>query len=230
MSSRRIPTDPQLLLAHIDDRDARVRRDAVQALGLLGDLRAVTKIRVLLKDPVKDVRIEAALALIRLGEDGLYSNLLSALKHPTRQIVIGAALTLGRLGDRRATQHLVDAFKTNDQEIGAAVAWALGQCRDSFALPWLMAAVEHDFACAKACEALGNIGDEKAQGVLSRALESTCEDVRAYAARALSLLRFDKTEMAVPKVVFALERLLKDTSRKVRLCAALSLHKLRGMP
>lgn len=214
------------LLAHVVDVDVKVRADAAEALGYLGDLEGVKALRVLLKDRAKEVRIQAALGLIRLGEEGLFLHVLSALKHPMRRIVVGAALTLGRLADRRATPDLVEAFKTTDKEVGAAVAWALGQCGDAYALPWLMAAVDHNFVPAKACEALGKIGDEQAHPALERALSSSNEEVRAYAAKALSSLCFIQGKNVLPALASQLERLLQDTSRKVRLCASLALHRL----
>lgn len=223
-----------LLLERLGDRDPAIRHDAAEALGSLGDTRALTPLRALLRDPEGGVRTAAAVALIRVGDQQLFPEVVKALRHEDPQVVIGAAVALGYLADRRVVPNLVEAFKTDNVEVGAAVAWALGQCKDAAALPWLITAVEQGFAVANACEALGRIGDARAQGALLRALDHNADDVRAYAARALGLLQYAQAAggrgqlglMAQGKALPKLRRLLTDRSRKVRLCAAIALYEL----
>ena len=214
------------LLLYLEHPDASMRSDAVEILGCQRETKAIPLIHPLLKDPEKQVRIQVAIALIRMGEEPLLQDLLANLRHPDRQVVIGAALTLGRLEDARATIELAKAFATDDPEVGAAVAWALGQCKDVFALPLLISAVKHHFVPANACEALGKIGDERALNILLDALTFQDDNVRAYAARALSLLKFQSHPDQNEAVVVALRSLLQDGSRKVRMCAAISLYQL----
>lgn len=222
------------LLRRLEDGDAEVRSDAAEALGIVGDTRALSPLRTKLKDPDGEVRTNAAVALIRIGDEQLFPEVVKSLRHEDPRVVIGAAVALGRLADRRVVPNLVEAFKTENPEVGAAVAWALGQCGDPAALPWLITAVDQGFATANACEALGRIGDPRAQPALLKALGSAADDVRAYAARALGLLKHDgdksgKTRaslMSENKAVPALKQLLKDRSRKVRLCAAIALYEL----
>lgn len=221
------------VLAHLADPDPAVRTDAAEALGVVGDTRALGPLRERLTDDDHEVRTAAAVALIRIGDAQLFPEVVRSLRHEDPRVVIGAAVALGRLGDKRVVPNLVEAFKTEDAEVGAAVAWALGQCGDPAALPWLITAVEQGFAVANACEALGRIGDPRAQPALLEALEYASDDVRAYAARALGLLQHGDTAgsrraglMSENKPVLALKGLLKDRSRKVRLCAAISLYEL----
>jgi HEAT repeat protein len=150
-------------------------------------------------------------------------------------VVIGAAVALGRIADRRVVPNLVEAFKTDNTDVGSAIAWALGQCGDPAALPWLITAVEQNFAAPNACEALGRIGDPKAAPALVKALGSPNDDTRAYAARALGMLRHSGSggamgarmgQLAANQVVPALKRSLKDRSKKVRLCASIALYEL----
>jgi len=216
------------LLGYLKHPDASVRIDALEILGLKKEKKAISLMRSLLKDSNKDVCIQAALALIRMGDENLFNDLLASLFHADAQIVIGAALTLGKLKDRRATKALLQAFSTHDPNIGAAIAWALGQCKDVMALPWLIAAVKHDFVSANACEALGQIEHIGALEALVEALTHESEDVRAYSARALSLLKFEQDIEKKKQVVLLLRSLLQDKSRKVKLCAAVSLYRLEG--
>ncbi len=218
------------LLTRIVDDDPDARADAAEALGHLKDKRASKPLRGLLADPDGEVRTNAAVALIRIGDEQLFPEVVKALRHPDPRVIIGAAVALGRLADRRVVPNLVEAFKTENVEVGAAVAWALGQCGDAAALPWLITAVDQGFAVANACEALGRIADARAQGALLTALASSSDEVRAYAARALGQLRFaaheDDGVLLDARMVPALKGSLKDRSRKVRLCAAISLYEL----
>ncbi|MBL93091.1 MAG: hypothetical protein CMH56_14920 [Myxococcales bacterium] len=225
------------LLQVMKEGDASQRSDAAEALGLIGDTRALAPLRAHLQDSDAGVRVNVAVALIRVGDAGLFPEIVKALRHEDSKVVVGAALALGRLGDKRVVPNLVEAFKTENFEVGAAVAWALGQCKDPAALPWLITAVEQGFAVANACEALGRIGDIRAKQILLRALSYSAADVRAYAARALAMLAWPTAQNLGPaamrsgsmeqdKVHKALKRLLKDRSAKVRLCASLALYEL----
>ncbi len=214
------------LMFYLKHPDASMRSDAVEILGCQRESKAIALMYPLLKDPERQVRIQVAIALIRMGEGDMLQDLMASLHHPDRQVVIGAALTLGRLEDGRASIELVKAFVTDDPEVGAAVAWALGQCKNVLALPFLISAIKHHFVPANACEALGKIGDERALDILLDAVTFQDEDVRAYAARALSLLKFQRHPGQNETVVMALRSLLQDGSRKVRMCAAISLYQL----
>jgi HEAT repeat protein len=223
------------LLAHLKSGDADVRLEAAEALGNLGDFRAVEPLRELLQDPDGEVRTACAVSLFRIGDEHLFPEVVKALRHEDPRVVIGAAVVLGRLGDRRVVPNLVEAFKTENMEMGAAVAWALGQCGDPACLPWLITALEQGFATANVCEALGRIGDPKAVPALLKALSFTSDDTRAYAARAIGMIQVSNqapamghlaraAQLSTEKSVSMLRRLLKDRSRKVRLCAAIALY------
>jgi HEAT repeat protein len=227
------PAAQDAVLAGLRDDDPEVRADAAEALGILSARDALAPLRECLADPDGEVRTNAAVALIRVGDEQLFPEVVKSLRHDDPRVVIGAAVALGRLADARVVPNLVEAFKTEDPEVGAAVAWALGQCGDASALPWLITAVEQGFATANACEALGRIGDPKSQGALIGALAHAADDVRAYAARALGLLRYDasaggaRAEAAsAARAIPELKSRLEDRSRKVRLCAAIALYEL----
>jgi HEAT repeat protein len=224
------PAAVQKLVEKLADRDAEIRADAAEALGRVGDTKALTPLRALLKDADGEVRTNAAVALIRVGDEKLFPEVVKALRHDDPRVVIGAAVALGRLADKRVVPNLVEAFKTDHVEVGAAVAWALGQCGDAAALPWLITALEQGFATANVCEALGRIGDPKAQPSLIKALDYASDDTRAYAARALGLVKHAGATrggaLAENRAIPPLKTALNDRSRKVRLCAAIALYEL----
>jgi HEAT repeat protein len=229
------PAAVEAVLGQLGADDPEARADAAEALGVLGDKRALSALRERLQDGDGEVRTNAAVALIRIGDEQLFPEVVKALRHEDPRVVIGAAVALGRLADKRVVPNLVEAFKTENPEVGAAVAWALGQCKDAAALPWLTTAVEQGFAVANACEALGRIADPKAQAALLKATTHAADDVRAYAARALGLLKHEGGEstagaragqLASHRATPRLRELLQDRSRKVRLCAAIALYEL----
>jgi HEAT repeat protein len=223
------------LIAHLKSKEDGTRSDAAEALGIIGDTRALRPLREMLSDPNAEVRMAAAIALIKVGDEALFPEIVKGLRAGDPNVVVGAALALGRLADRRVVPNLVEAFKTTDPRVGASVAWALGQCGDPACLPWLTTALDQGFAAPACCEALGRIGDPKALNHLVRALESKEEDVRAYAARALGMMKAPQAggalgaragAMTESKAVPALKKCLKDSAKKVRLCASIALYEL----
>ncbi|MBN2361856.1 MAG: HEAT repeat domain-containing protein [Deltaproteobacteria bacterium] len=221
------------LIAALDDADVVRRIDAVEALGDLRDTRALRPLRKKLDDASPTVRRQAAVALVKIGDQQIFPEVVKSLRDPDPRLVVGAALILGHIGDQSVVPNLVEAFKTNNPEVGSAVAWALGRCGDERALPWLIAALRGGFVAANVCEALGRIGSPKATAPLIEALASAVDDVRAYAARALGMLRRDSGGkigglgvMARNQAAPALQKALQDPSKKVRLCAAIALFEL----
>jgi HEAT repeat protein len=85
-----------------DDASICRKRDAIKALGHMGDLRGV-------------------LILIRYLSDQADRYLITQSM---------AAEALGRIGDRRAVLPLIRALKSNDKKLVSAAAWALGQIAD----------------------------------------------------------------------------------------------------
>lgn len=223
------------VMAGLKAPDALLRADAAEALGVLADKRSLGALRQALSDDNAEVRKAAAISLVQVGDEALFPEIVKGLRDDDPQVVIGASMALGRIADKRVVPNLVEAFKTDDPEVGSAIAWALGQCGDAAALPWLITAVEQGFAAANACEALGRIGDPKATNALIGALNSVNDDTRAYAARALGMLRQSggggmlgarMGAMSAGQVIPALKKVIADRSKKVRLCASIALYEL----
>jgi hypothetical protein len=87
------------LLRELGHHDVRVRLGIIEALGDIGDPRALQPLLgILTGDRSSEVRWATALALGNLGDRGAVPALTWALEDPDKYVRFGAALALGRLG------------------------------------------------------------------------------------------------------------------------------------
>jgi HEAT repeat protein len=129
---------PQLAHYLQNDPDRVIRHYLTQALGRLGDDRALEALLLALKDRDLMVREDAAAALSRYNSQAAFEALLAALqqKDDVRSWMVRrfAAEALGRLGDRRAVPALLVALRDGSDLVRPAVARALGQLGDRSAI------------------------------------------------------------------------------------------------
>ena len=103
---RYAPFDPkarETIRAMLNDTDAGVRREALEAIGRTGDLAALPQVRGLLSDGDTGVRREAADAM---------ENLLSDVPKNSSEFRAGMQALLARVGDsdQRVREEIVDAI------------------------------------------------------------------------------------------------------------------------
>jgi HEAT repeat protein len=128
---------PSLINA-LSDKKSQVRQKAVEALGKLGDTRAVEPLIIALKDNNSDVQETAAKALRKLKTPTIES-LLVALKEPNWQIRERTAEVLGNLGDTRAVKPLITAL---NNDVDWCVRWEIAMALRRIGTPEAMAAVD----------------------------------------------------------------------------------------
>ncbi|MCB9638793.1 MAG: HEAT repeat domain-containing protein [Myxococcales bacterium] len=227
----------QELIANLRHTDPLTRADIAELLGQRQVKAALKPLKEIVeKDPDGAVRQAAAIAVIRIGGDPLLAEVAKNLRHENPEVVAHAAVTLGKVGDAKVVPNLLAAFQTEDSLVGSAVAWALGRIGDSRAIQWLGAALENGFVPANAAEALGRIGDLEGAPILIRALQNPNGDARAYAARALGLIKepqglkgiraqtwLQQKEEIIDALRLALE---EDPIKKVRIFASIALFEL----
>ncbi len=138
-------------------------------------------------------RRACVVALVRLSGEVLLREVAHALVSDDAQVVIGAARILGDVGDARAVPNLLEALHTDDERKGAVIMQALAKIGDAVCVPWLVAAVEHGFATAAGCHALGTLGDARALPVLTR-LKDHVDKATALAASA-ALVQLQETQV-----------------------------------
>src|SRR6266481_5865869 len=176
-------TDPETWIHRLDDRDAKVRVQAVQQLRKLKAKQAAREVAALLKDPL--VKEDAALALEDLGGRGQVDALLDAV-----DTTVGAgsdaaaraanrtnariAEALGNIGDPRAGPALLRLARATDDTVRLAAVEALGNVKATEAIPELSHIVDDAAAppllIKRAIVALGQIGDPAAIPALTHGL------------------------------------------------------------
>jgi HEAT repeat protein len=157
--------DTLLLLTLMDDRDAKIRETALEALGNLGGPFARLAVRAALNDPNEHVRRIAAEELVRVGNTQDISCLTGLLEDEDWYIRSEAATALGRIGGKRTLPLLV----------------------------WALQNDEHPVVRRDAATALVDYGAEKAVVPLEAALQRE-EDELAQVGILLALIRLGQHE------------------------------------
>src|SRR6267143_1767767 len=184
-------TDPDTWIRRLDDRDAKIRVQAVQQLRKLKAKQAAREIAALLKDPL--VKEDAALALEDLGGRGQVDALLDAV-----DTTVGAgsdaaaraanrtnariAEALGNIGDPRAGPALLRLARATDDTVRLAAVEALGNVKASEAIPELSHIVDD-----AAAPPLMKIAQDQDPGYLAWAKENNRAPAGTYAKTALVL-------------------------------------------
>ncbi len=105
----------------------KVRRQAADALGELGDVKAAEPLIQALKDEY--VRWEAANALAKIGEPAVRS-LIQALKDEDEHVREGTARALRKIGDKKAVEPIAQLLGDEHEGVRKEAARALGKMGD----------------------------------------------------------------------------------------------------
>jgi HEAT repeat protein len=170
------------------DEDKGVRREAAQALGRIGDTRAVPALINMLNGPGADELFffDVRSAIMKIGP-AAGTHLIASLEDDSAIVRARSAELLGELFDFTAVRGLSAAMRDKDAKVRGAAAKALGAIADRRAVPVLLrAAAEEDADVRReAITALGRIGDVKAIGMILRAAKDEEAKLREAAILAL---------------------------------------------
>jgi FOG: HEAT repeat len=227
----------QKLLRALQDRDPRVRIDAIDALGEAGDERAVEPLMEAVQKS-ENSGIPQARAIVALGklQDPRATGLLLKVVYGKVDTVpfsdmarVRAVESLGRIGDERAIRPLLQVMKRRSEREGtfegpifSCIREALGQIARNH--PHMMyEAMEDgdDYIRSEAARILRTILDPESVPVLVKALNDVNYVVRIQAAEALGLLGDRQAEEA-------LRYALKDVNRDVRSAARKALERIQN--
>jgi len=174
------------------------RRPAAQALGWIGDPRAVESLVAALRDEDSFVRIAAAEALAAIGDPRAVEPLAAALKDKNSMVSQAVASALITVGDDRAVGSLIAAL--DEDYVPAEVMFALGAIGNPRAVEPLAAALKSEDTWVRraAAQALEQIGDFRAVESLIAALQVKDDAVTTREAIIKALTKIDDPRAAEP--------------------------------
>jgi len=192
-SRRTAGTVVDRLIKALADDDAEVQAAAASALGRVGDKSCVSALVALLEGG-KDTtaRCRAAAALGRIGDRAAVGPLTQALSHDgtlERLAIAGrAAEALGRIGDPQSLGALTQAAKDKHSALRRFALVALARIDREASLDLLLRGLEDPSPVTRYVVVRHLIGvkDRRALGPLKAALKDASDDVRVWAAHALS--------------------------------------------
>ncbi|MDD1695495.1 MAG: HEAT repeat domain-containing protein [Methanoregula sp.] len=189
MKKLRETRNVQGLILALQHKDPTVQYGAAEALGEIGDARAVEPLIAVLKhDETSGVRWKAAEALSKIGIPAVTS-LIGALQHDDEDVRWKAAIALGEIGDPMAIPPLIHLLCDEDRYVKSRAANALSMIGEPAVDPLICALREGDGNLRwGAAMALGKIRNPRAIEPLIRALPDKYENVRAEAASALAAI------------------------------------------
>lgn len=117
--------DVEGLIKALKDEYEYVRKWAAEALGGIGDARAVEPLIQALKDRARGVRWKATLALGKIGDARAVDPLIQALGDEDWGVRRDAAEALGKIGDARAVEPLIQAVKDESSMVRRVAVKAL---------------------------------------------------------------------------------------------------------
>jgi HEAT repeat protein len=185
----------------LKDANAAVRASAANALGWIGDTRAVAALARCLKDPDEACRVASAQALGMLRSPLALKPLARALGDASLAVRRQVAESLGRLGDPITADLLSDALTDEEEalEVRAAAARALGVLHLPQALPVLQELLDAPEPALRLAtvEALGSLGFGRVYRILAPLLwRDPDRAVRHAAARAVARLSGGRQQRA----------------------------------
>lgn len=111
-----------------------VREYAAEALGVLGDIKAVDPLIDALYDKDEEVRWKAAWALGNIGDRRAVEPLIYSLSDERWYVRRYAAASLGKLKDKMSVMDLITALNDNEWQVRRYAAEALGKIGDERAI------------------------------------------------------------------------------------------------
>ena len=212
-----------LLLSHLADENALVRRTVARVLGGLRCREAEDGLLALLNDENGHVRSTAAVALGVLRSRKAVGPLLTLLADEYENVQESAIRGLGDIGDESALDALVSDFTSRDATMRKNIALLLARFSSEKAVDALTLAMKDEEPVVRKAvvQALGNMPGVRSRRSLMLAATDDDPEVRMLAADA-----FGKTggEQAADTLI----PLLKDPDLWVRAAAARGLGRIGG--
>ena len=169
----------------LEHKDPQLQYEAAEALGNLGDEKAIGPLITALKrDEFSGVRWKAAEALSKIGNPAV-EPLIATLQYPDDDVRWKAAIALGEIGNPDAIEPLIQLLSDDDRFVRSRAAHALSMIGDAAIGPLIHALKKDDPGVRwGAAMALGKIKNPLSVEPLLLALADEEAMVRAEAAAA----------------------------------------------
>jgi HEAT repeat protein len=181
------------LNAVVADRDPKVRKNAVVALGNIEDPRSLEPlVDVLVKDEDTAVRVEAVHVLGKLGKPQAIGPLCDATQEKKSKLGEAAAGALGQILERMKTEDSLQLLIAAAERRGCIVRLMalekIGELESDQTRDILIEALEDEERAVRlqAAESLGKMRDQRVVYALISALKNGEPDMREKAAKALA--------------------------------------------
>jgi len=173
----------------LEHTDPQVQYEAAEALGMLGDERAVEPLITALKRvEFSGVRWKAAEALSKIGNPAV-PLLIATLQHPDDDVRWKAAIALGEISNPDAIGPLIALFSDEDRFVRSRAAQAVSMIGEPAVTPLIHTLKDEDPAMRRgAALALAKIKSVNTVEPLIRALADKEVMVRTEAAAALAAI------------------------------------------
>jgi len=193
-----------------------VRWIAADALGKIGDDRAIPGLLKLVEDSDSDVRSRAADALGNIGDDRAIGGLLKLVEDSDSDVRWMAADALGKIGDAQAIPGLLKLVEHSHHYVRWSAADALGNIGDAQAIGGLLKLLEDSDSDLRwiAADALGKIGDAQAIGGLLKLVKDSNSGVRRRAAYALGKIAKQHAEKLAPHLPHLLTLIPSESGKE----------------
>jgi HEAT repeat protein len=214
------------LLAALNDKDAKVRGEAVMAITKTGEKRAIPRIRELLQDAeTATAALDTLRKLGPLASDAI-DDIRALLRKPANGLNrVDLLLTLKEI-DCAGESSLADVVALLRDSSGGTAAWVLSTWGSAAqpAMAELIALLDSpdELTRRNAVLALGNIG-APAAGITSRLASMLgADDPLLQVHAAIALWQIERSELAVPKLIGIIEQELSHHSNDLRFACSVA--------
>jgi HEAT repeat protein len=207
-----------LLIKLLKDKDDVVMSAVAEALGRLGDKRAIKPILNELNAGRRPYHLIGGLGWLRAQE--AVKPVMGFLKQGNSILRREAARALGQIGSNKPVNALIGILHDKERDTRRAAAYALGRIGDNRAVPALIKALKDPEFVDPAAYALGEIGNKSAIQPL-RAMLYAGSRISISAATALAKLGDEEVAAALLKIAAGNYSAYKDRRDALRALADL---------
>lgn len=168
--------------------DPEIRVGAAEVLGMIGNRDATGALISALNDHDAEVRAAVAWSLGVIGDKRASDALAAAMADGKKKVRAAAAGALGNAGDGNAVDALVKALKTDCRSEAAKSLGQMGDARATAPLVAMLKTEKSVYVRKDVVEALGAIGDKRAEQALLNALDDVDNDIKVAAITSLGAI------------------------------------------